>query len=671
MEDPPLDSHALDQQCITTLRTLAIDAVEKAKSGHPGMPMGAAPMAYVLWTRYLKHNPSNPLWINRDRFILSAGHGSMLLYALLHLSGYDVSLDDLENFRQWGSRTPGHPEYGHTPGVETTTGPLGQGFATGVGMAITERYLASTFNKPDAPVIDYRIWGIVSDGDLMEGVSSEAASLAGHLGLGSLIYLYDDNRISIDGPTSLSFSEDVSRRFEAYGWHVQSVQDGNDIGEIDRAISSALTVTDRPHLIRIRTHIGFGSPKKQDSAEAHGSPLGEEEVALTKKAYGLDPSRRFDVPEEVLTHFRKARGMGQASENTWHRLYEGYRQANPEDSTRLEQAFTGQRDAGWETHLPRFSPESGALATREASGKVLAALAPYLPTLIGGSADLTPSNNTFVKGSQDFQRTSPGGRYIRFGVREHAMGAILNGIALTRGMIPYGGTFMVFSDYMRPAIRLAALMGIRPVYVFTHDSIGLGEDGPTHQPIEHLSALRSIPHLTVLRPADANETAEAWRYAIRHENGPVALALTRQKLPVIDRTRTAAASLLEKGAYVLLQNGESPELVILASGSEVHPALAAYEQLAAEGIPCRIVSFPSWELFDHQTEEYRVGVLGPNAARLAVEAGSPQGWHKYVGTDGDVLGIERFGSSAPADRLMKEYGFTVDTILSRARRLLR
>ena len=627
-------------------------------------------MAYVVWTRYLKHNPKNPAWMNRDRFILSAGHGSMLLYGLLHLTGYDVSLDDLKSFRQWNSRTPGHPEYGHTPGIEMTTGPLGQGFSTGVGMAIAQHYLAATFNTPDHPVVDYRIWGIVSDGDLMEGVASEAASLAGHLRLGNLIYLYDDNRISIDGPTTLAFTEDVARRFEAYGWHVQSLEDGNDLAALDRAIASALSVPDRPHLIRVRTHIGFGSPNKQDSAESHGSPLGESEVALTKKQYGWDPERSFHVPEEALAIFRKAVAMGSSIENTWRRLYEGYRQSHPKQAALLEEIHAGTLGEQWKKHVPAFSAASGAVATREASGKILEALSPQLPTLIGGSADLTPSNNTYLKGHADFQYGSRNGRNIRFGVREHAMGAILNGIALTKGMVPYGGTFLVFADYMRPSIRLAALMGLRPIYVFTHDSIGLGEDGPTHQPIEHLASLRAIPNLTVIRPADANETAEAWTYAIAHREGPVALALTRQKLPVLDRALYAPASNLHKGAYVLAENSPRPQLIFLGSGSELHVALGAYQRLVAEGIPCRIVSIPSWEIFDRQSAQYRDSVLLQGTRRVAIEAGSSLGWHKYVGAQGDIVSIDRFGASAPAEILMREFGFTVEAVVERARRLL-
>jgi len=634
------------------------------------MPMGAAPMAFVVWTRYLKHNPKNPSWMNRDRFILSAGHGSMLLYGLLHLTGYDVSLDDLKSFRQWDSRTPGHPEYGHTPGIEMTTGPLGQGFSAGVGMAIAQHYLAATFNTPDHPVVDYRIWGIVSDGDLMEGVASEAASLAGHLRLGNIVYLYDDNHISIDGPTTLAFTEDVARRFEAYGWHVQSVEDGNDLAALDRAIAAALSVPDRPHLIRVRTHIGYGSPNKQDSAESHGSPLGESEVALTKKQYGWDPERPFYVPEEALAHFRKAVAMGSSIENTWRRLYEGYRQSHPKQADLLEGIHAGRLGEEWKKHVPVFSPALGAVATREASGKILEALSPQLPTLIGGSADLTPSNNTYLKGHADFQHGSRNGRNIRFGVREHAMGAILNGIALTKGMVPYGGTFLVFADYMRPSIRLAALMGLRPIYVFTHDSIGLGEDGPTHQPVEHLASLRAIPNLTVIRPADANETAEAWTYAIGHREGPVALALTRQKLPVLDRALYAPASNLHKGAYVLAENSPRPHLILLGSGSELHVALGAYQRLVAEGIPCRIVSIPSWEIFDRQSVQYQGSVLLPGTRRLAVEAGSSLGWHKYVGAQGDIVSIDRFGASAPADVLMKEFGFTVEAIVERVRRLL-
>jgi transketolase len=634
------------------------------------MPMGAATMAFVLWTRYLKHNPKNPAWINRDRFVLSAGHGSMLLYALLHLTGYGVSLDDLKHFRQWESKTPGHPEYGLTPGVETTTGPLGQGFATGIGMAIAQQFLAATFNKPDHPVFDYRIWGIVSDGDLMEGVSSEAASLAGHLRLGNVIYLYDDNRISIDGPTSLSFTEDVPRRFEAYGWHVGSVEDGNDIDAIDRSISSALSVTDRPHLIRVRTHIGYGSPNKQDSADSHGSPLGEDEVALTKKSYGWSPDRTFHVPDEALTLFRKALAMGSSIEHTWQRLFEGYRESFSKEADLLERLAAGELGTEWKAHLPSFPHDSAPVATREASGKVLAALAPVMPTLIGGSADLNPSNNTYLKGYSDFQSSQRGGRNIRFGVREHAMGAILNGIALTRGMVPYGGTFLVFADYQRPSIRLAALMGLPTIYVLTHDSIGLGEDGPTHQPIEHLASLRAIPNLTVIRPADANETAEAWKYAVERRRGPVALALTRQKLPVLDRTTFAPAAGVHQGAYVLAQNSDIPRLVLLASGSELHPALGAYGQLTEEGVPCRVVSFPSWEIFEQQSDEYKQSVLPSGTHRLAVEAGSPMGWHKYIGPEGDVVGIERFGASASAGVLMKEFGFTVEHIVERAKSLI-
>ncbi|MEK6755518.1 MAG: transketolase, partial [Bacteroidota bacterium] len=518
-----------------------MDAVQKAKSGHPGMPMGAAPMAYVLWTRHLKHNPSNPRWYNRDRFILSAGHGSMLLYGLLHLTGYDLSIDEIRNFRQWGSKTPGHPEYHLTPGVETTTGPLGQGFGNGVGMAIAERYLAARYNRPNFELIKYRMYGIVSDGDLMEGVSSEAASLAGHLKLGNIIYLYDDNHISIDGRTQLAFSEDVAKRFEAYGWHVQVVEDGNDLEAINAAIRAAQEETSRPSLIKVRTHIAYGSPNKQDTAEAHGSPLGEEEIRLTKRHLGWDPQKQFFIPDEVLNHFRRSVEQGKKWESLWRTMFEGYKRAYPDLAEEFENLTQGKFGDEWKKALPVFGPELGAMATREASGKVLNAIAPHLLTLIGGSADLTPSTNTFLKNFPEFQVNVSTGRNFHFGVREHAMGSILNGLALTDGFIPYGGTFLIFSDYMRPPIRLAALMGIRPIYVFTHDSIGLGEDGPTHQPIEQLASLRSMPNLTVIRPADANEVAHAWRFAIEHRSGPVALILTRQKVPLIDRTKYASA----------------------------------------------------------------------------------------------------------------------------------
>ncbi|MEX1277084.1 MAG: transketolase [Bacteroidota bacterium] len=661
----------LDQLCINTIRTLSIDAVQKAKSGHPGLPMGAAAMAYVLWTRHLKHNPANPAWYNRDRFILSAGHGCMLLYSLLHLTGYDLTLEDLKNFRQWGSKTPGHPEYGHTPGVETTTGPLGQGFANGIGMAIAERYLAARYNSPNYEVVNYKIYAIVSDGDLMEGVASEAASLAGHLKLGNIIYLYDDNHISIDGSTALAFTEDAAARFEAYGWHVQTVDDGNDLEAIHAAIKSAQDETERPSLIKVRTHIGYGSPNKQDTAEAHGSPLGEEEVRLTKKNLGWDPELHFHVPPEALTHFRKAVELGKKWESLWHTMLGGYQRAHADLAQEFENVRNRTFGEAWKKALPVFGPEAGAMATREASGKVLNAIAPHLPTLIGGSADLAPSNNTYLKGMPEFQPGQPTGRNFRFGVREHAMGSILNGIALTGGMIPYGGTFLIFSEYMRPPIRLAAVMGIRPIYVYTHDSIGLGEDGPTHQPIEQFAALRAIPNMTLIRPADANEVVHAWKLAIEQSTGPVALALTRQKVPLIDRTKYAPAANVERGAYTLGESSPQPKIILIGSGSELQFAIAAYEQLVKEGVPARVVNMASWELFERQPKEYRISVFPPTVRkRLAVEAGVPLGWHKYVGDEGDVVGITTFGASAPYERIYKEYGLTTENVLARAKALL-
>ncbi|MBM4159970.1 MAG: transketolase [Ignavibacteria bacterium] len=667
----PLATSPLDQLCINTLRTLAMDAVQKAKSGHPGMPMGAAPMAYVLWTRHLKHNPSNPRWRNRDRFILSAGHGSTLLYGLLHLTGYDLSLEDLKDFRQWGSKTPGHPEYHLTPGVETTTGPLGQGFASGVGMAIAERYLAARYNRPNFEVVNYRIYGIVSDGDLMEGVASEAASLAGHLKLGNIIYLYDDNRISIDGSTRLAFTEDAAKRFEAYGWHVQFLDDGNDLAAIGAAIKAAEEETARPSLIKIHTHIAYGSPNKQDTAEAHGSPLGDEEIRLTKKNLGWDPQKQFYIPDDVLNHFRRFVEQGKKWESLWKTMFEGYRRAHADLAREFEKITNADYGDEWKKALPIFGPEAGAMATREASGKVLNAVAPHLLTLIGGSADLAPSNNTFLKNLPEFQANVYTGRNFHFGVREHAMGSILNGLALTDGFIPYGGTFLVFSDYMRPSIRLAALMGIRSIYVFTHDSIGLGEDGPTHQPIEQIASLRCIPNLTVIRPADANEVVHAWRFAIQHTTGPVALILSRQKLPLIDRTKYAPAELLTRGAYVLTENSKQPAIILIGTGSEVQLVLNAYEQLVKEGVAARVVSMPSWELFERQTKEYRDAVFPPTVKkRIAVEAGVPMGWGKYVGNDGAVIGIGKFGASAPAEVIFREYGFSPENVLNEARALL-
>lgn len=659
----------LDQLCINTIRTLAMDGVQKAKSGHPGMPMGAAPMAYVLWTKFLKHNPANPKWSNRDRFILSAGHGSMLLYSLLHLTGYDLPLDELKKFRQLGSKTPGHPEFEHTAGVETTTGPLGQGFANGIGMAIAQKFLAATFNRPEFPVVDYFVYGICGDGDLMEGVSSESASLAGHLKLGNIIYLYDDNNISIDGSTQLAFTEDVGMRFEAYGWHVQTVHDGNNLEKIETAIRHAQQITDRPSLIKVRTHIGYGSPNKQDSHDAHGSPLGDDEIKLTKKNYGWDENKTFFIPEEALDYFRGAVESGKKKEEDWKKIFAEYKKENKDSADAFERLVQGDYGESWKKGLPVFTAETGNIATREASGKVLAAIAQHLPALIGGSADLTPSNNTLVKGMENFEPADFGGRYIRYGVREHAMGSIMNGIALTDGMIPYGGTFLIFSEYMRPPIRLAALMGIRPIYVFTHDSIGLGEDGPTHQPIEQLASLRSIPNITLIRPADANETVHAWKIAIEHRTGPVALALTRQKLPFIDRSKFAPAELTTKGAYTLAENSSSPEIILIGTGSELQYVLGAYEQLVNEGTKARLVSMPSWELFERQPQQYRDSVFPHSVKkRLAVEAGVELGWHKYAS---DVISMSTFGHSAPYEPLFKHFGFTTENVLARAKAMVR
>ncbi len=661
---------SLDQLCINTIRTLVMDGVQKAKSGHPGMPMGAADVAYVLWTRFLKHNPANPTWPNRDRFVLSAGHGSMLLYSLLHLTGYDLTLEELKNFRQWDSRTPGHPEYSLAPGVETTTGPLGQGFANGVGMAIAERFLAATFNRPGFPILDHFTYAIVSDGDLMEGVSHEAASLAGHLELDKLIYLYDDNEISIEGSTDITFTEDVPARFRAHGWHAQEV-DGYDLDGIEAAIRAAQEETECPSLIVCHTHIAYGSPNKQDTAGAHGAPLGEEEVRLTKETLDWPPDAHFLIPEKALAVFRQALKRGRQAEAQWRETFEHYRAAYPEEAALLETLWAGELPAGWMDALPTFTPADSPLATRKASGAVLNALAPALPTLIGGSADLAPSNVTLLKDSTDFQRETPAGRNLRFGVREHTMGSILNGLALHGGVIPYGGTFLVFSDYMRPPVRLAAMMHLPVVYVWTHDSVWIGEDGPTHQPVEHLAALRAIPNLVVIRPADANETAAAWRVALERRDGPTALILTRQKLPVLFETMRNSAKNVACGAYTLVESSSVPNALIIASGSEVHLALEARDLLAQKGIAVRVVSMPSWELFDAQPDLYRESVLPPLVtARLAIEAGVTQGWVKYVGPAGDVMGLNRFGASAPYKVLMEKFGFTAEAVAERVLWLL-
>jgi transketolase len=663
----------LDQLCINTIRMLAVDAVEKAKSGHPGMPMGAAPMAYILWTRFLKHHPANPHWPDRDRFVLSAGHGSMLLYSLLHLTGYDLSLDELKQFRQWGSRTPGHPEYGHTPGVETTTGPLGQGFANGVGMAMAEAFLAERFNRPGHVIVDHHTYAIVSDGDLMEGVASEAASLAGHLRLGKLIYLYDDNGISIDGSTNQTFTENVGKRFEGYDWHVQEIADGNDLPAIEAAIKTARAESTRPSLIIVHTHIAYGSPGKQDSAEAHGAPLGAEEVGRTKEFFGWPQEPTFYLPDEAVAHFRQALKRGQAWDAEWEARFASYASAYPDLAAEWQRASRHELPPGWEAGVPTFKASDGAMATRVASGRTLNAIAPKIPNLIGGSADLAASNNTLLQGGGEFSPHNRAGRNLYFGVREHGMGGVLNGLAVHGGVIPYGATFLIFSDYMRPAIRLAALSGLQVIYVFTHDSIGLGEDGPTHQPIEHLAALRAMPQLTVIRPADANETAVAWRIALTHRHGPVALILTRQNLPVFDRAQMAAADGVERGAYILLEaEGNTPDIVLIASGSEVALAVEARARLARQDIQARVVSMPSWELFDQQPQAYRDEVLPPSVRkRLAIEAGVPQGWRDYIGPEGDIVGLTRFGASAPGPVVMEKLGFSVANVVARALALLR
>jgi transketolase len=656
----------LDQLCVTTIRTLAIDGVQKANSGHPGMPMGAADIAYVLWAQFLRHNPKNPDWFNRDRFVLSAGHGSMLLYALLHLTGYDLPLEELKNFRQWDSKTPGHPEYGLTPGVETTTGPLGQGFANGIGMAIAEAFLAATFNRPGHEIVNHYTYAIVSDGDLMEGISHEAASLAGHMKLGKIIYLYDDNHISIDGSTDLAFTEDRMQRFEAYGWHTQQI-DGHDRAAVAEAIKAAQAVTDQPSIIACRTTIGYGSPNKANTAGVHGAPLGAEEVRLTKEAYNWDPDQEFYIPDEALAQFRQAVDNGAKLQAEWKARLEAYAKAYPEEAKAFRRAMSGELPEGWEEALPTF-PTADGVATRKASGQILNAIASVIPTLMGGSADLAPSNNTFLKDYPVFANDTFAGRNFHFGVREHGMVAMLNGMALHGGVIPYGGTFLVFSDYCRPAIRLAAMSHIPSIFVFTHDSVGLGEDGPTHQPVEQLASLRAIPNLIVIRPADANETVQAWKVALETRDRPVALLLTRQGLPVYDRSEMGDASGLEKGAYVLLDAGKVyPDVILISTGSEVQFVVDAFYKLAEQGIDARVVSMPSWELFKEQTDEYQNSVLPPSVkARVAIETGVTMGWDQWIGPQGIVIGLDRFGASAPYKVIYQHWGFTTDNVVLRA-----
>ncbi|CAB3395399.1 transketolase [Kyrpidia spormannii] len=660
----------IEQLAVNTIRTLAIDAVERANSGHPGMPMGAAPMAFVLWTRFLRHNPDDPRWPDRDRFVLSAGHGSMLLYSLLHLSGYDLTLEDLKQFRQWGSRTPGHPEYGVTPGVEVTTGPLGQGLATAVGMAMAERFLAARFNRPEHEVVDHYTYVLCGDGDLMEGVSAEAASLAGHLKLGKLIVLYDSNDISLDGETSFAFTEDVRGRFAAYGWQVLRVEDGNDLVQVAQAIATARGEDTRPSLIEVKTTIGYGSPEKAGSAKVHGSPLGAQEAAGAKRAYGWPEDAQFWVPGEVREYFFRVKEKGAAAQRRWLERLDGYRKAYPELAREFEKALAGDLPEGWDRDLPVFRPEEGPLATRQASGKAIQALAGRIPFFLGGSADLASSNETAIQGEGAFQPGRYDGRNLWFGVREHAMGAALNGMALHGGLRVYGGTFLVFSDYMRPAIRLAALMEQPVVYVFTHDSIAVGEDGPTHQPIEHIPALRLIPGLRVYRPADANETVAAWRDVLARPEGPAALVLTRQKLPVLPETGRLAPEGVARGGYVLA-DAERPQAIIIATGSEVSLAMDAKKRLDADGIPVRVVSMPCRELFERQPAGYRDTVLPPSIkARVAVEMAHPMGWDRYVGDRGRAIGIDHFGASAPGARVQQEFGFTVDRVCEVVREVL-
>ncbi len=661
----------IDELCINTIRTLSMDAVQKANSGHPGAPMGLAPAAYILWKCFLKHNSKNPEWTDRDRFVLSGGHASMLLYSLLYLSGYDLTLDDIKNFRQWRSKTPGHPEFGHTPGVETTTGPLGQGFTNAVGMALAERHLATIFNRPDYEIIDHYTYMICGDGDLMEGITAEAASFAGHMGLAKLICIYDDNKISIEGNTDITFTEDVGLRFKAYNWHVTKVEDGNNLNDIYNAIKEAKSETTKPSIIVLRTNIAFGSPNKQDSADAHGAPLGEEEIRLTKKNLGWDENVSFYVPEQVIKIFEECIDKGKKVESIWKEKFEEYCSKYPDLSKKLNDSLNNSLNKGWDANLPDFSKNEGPVATRAASGKILNAIAENILYLIGGSADLAPSNNTIINSSHDFQKNMFDGRNIRFGVREHAMGGIMSGIALHKGLRPYGGTFFVFADYMRPAIRLAALMKLPVIYIFTHDSIAVGEDGPTHQPVEHLAGLRAIPGLTVIRPADATETIEAWRLAAQTTDCPVALILSRQKLPVIDRSIDNSADKLVNGAYILSDSDGKPDIILIATGSEVHIALKAGKILEEKDISVRVVSMPSWELFENTSQEYKDKVLLPDVnVRIAVEAGISMGWERYAGSSGVVIGINEFGASAPGNIVMEKFGFTSENIVQKAIELL-
>jgi transketolase len=664
-------TESLEKLAIDTVRVLAADAVQKANSGHPGTAMALAPMGYALWTQFMNYNPKNPHWANRDRFILSCGHACMLQYSFLYLTGYDLTLDDIKNFRQLNSKTAGHPEYGLCPGIDVTTGPLGQGFANGVGFAIAQKHLAARYNKPNFPLFDYHIYAIVSDGDMMEGVTSEAASLAGHLELGNMIYLYDDNHISIEGATDITFNEDVSERFRAYGWHVQDLPDVNDVHALELAITNAKNENQKPSLIRVRSLIAYGSPNKSGTAGSHGSPLGADEIKLVKEFFGFDPDKSFNVPDEVLEFYHAKGALGGPKEEKWNKLFADYKAEFPELAAEYETAAKGELPKGWADDLPVFKASDPKLATRMASGKALNAIANKVPYLIGGAADLAPSTETNLKNFDSFTAENRGGRNFHFGIREHAMGSAMNGMALTAGVIPFGATFLMFSEYMRPPIRLASIMKISPIFVYTHDSIGLGEDGTTHQPVEQLAALRVIPRITVIRPADANETVQAWKVAVEHKDGPVVLIFTRQGLPILDQEKYGKATNLAKGAYILSEASKNPDLILMATGSEVALIMDAQIALEAEGISTRVVSMPSWELFEKQDAAYKESVF-PKAyrKRLAVEMASPMGWHKYTTDEGDMLGMETFGESAPAEELYKHFGFTVENVVKRAKALL-
>ena len=666
-----MKDQTIEQLSINTIRLLAVDAIQKANTGHPGMPMGVAPIAYLLYKNIMKHNPQNPNWLNRDRFVLSGGHGSMLLYSILHLSGYDLSLDDLKNFRQWGSITPGHPEYSVTAGVETTTGPLGQGFSNAIGMAVAQKHLAAIFNKENFNILDHYIYAEAGDGDLMEGISHEAASFAGHNKLGNVIVFYDDNKITIDGDISLSNSDDAVKRFEAYHWHVQVVEDGNDLTMLAEAVNAAKVIKDKPSIIITKTIIGYGSPNKQGTSGIHGAPLGDEEIILTKRNLGFPENEYFYVPSEVAEHFSELIKIGKELEEEWSNMFNEYSSAYPTEAKLFKKVMNGDFGDSWQDLLPKFENYGDKMATRNASHTVLNAIAPELPTLFGGSADLTPSNNTDIKGGKDFSPETPEGGYIRYGIREHAMAGIMNGMAIYNGVIPYGGTFMVFSDYLRPSIRIAAISKVKPIYVFTHDSIGLGEDGPTHQPVEQAAALRTIPGFVYLRPADANETSEAWKLALKYKGGPVGIALTRQKLTILDREKYASAKGVKYGAYIIKDSNGSPDLILLSSGSEVEISINAAEELDSLDIKTRVVNFVSWEIFEMQSDEYKSSVIPANVkSRISIEAAVKMGWEKYVGLEGDFISLETYGASAPYQTLFKKYGFTVENIVEKGKNLV-